>query len=309
MRVFKLGVLSAFAIVAFAAAFSAEVLGQDERMVGGGSGITVFEDRNFRGDAATYQNNVSNLNSRFNNRISSIRVGNGEQWQICDQSNYRGQCVTVSGEESNLGRNNWDNRISSMRRISGGWPGGPWNPGGGQQVSPPSWARGTFYGMAPNGTQIVLTVSSNGSVTANIGGSLNYGSFVRGNLLRMNEALSRVTRQGDGFSTTRTDNGERIVYSRDSYGGNPVNPGEQVSPPSWARGTFFGIAPDGTRIILTISREGGVTANIGGSINYGSFLRGDMLRMNEALSRVSRQGNGFATTRTDNGERIVYTRR
>ncbi len=309
MRVLKLGLLSSIALVAFGAAFSAEVRAQNERMLGGGSGITVFEDRNFRGDAATYQSNQSNLNSRFNNRISSIRVGNGETWQICDQANYRGQCVNVTGEESDLGQNNWDNRISSMRRVSGGW--NPGNPGNGEAVNPPSWAVGTFYGTASNGTQITLNISNNGSITANIGGSVNYGWYQRGNMIRVNEALARVTRRGDGFATTRTDTGERITYSRDSFGGNPGYPGDsgdQISPPNWARGTFRGRASDGTRITLTIYDDGRVTANIGGSLNYGSFLRGNMLRMNEGLARISRSGNGFTTTRTDNGEVIFYSR-
>ena len=282
-------------------------LAQDTRYIGG-PGITVFADSNFRGTARTFQNNVSDLRSSgLDNRISSLRIGPGEQWEVCAERNYRGGCVVVSGEESDLGRNNWNDRISSLRRVTGGgW--NPGNPGDEQQVSPPAWARGTFYGTAPNGTRIILTINNNGSVTANIGGSMNYGSFVRGNMMRMNEALSRVNRQGNGFVTIRTDNGERIVYTRDDFGGTPGNPGEQVSPPNWARGTFRGRAPNGTRIVLTISSNGNVTANIGGSMNYGSFLRGNYLRMNEALSRVTRTGNGFTTTRTDNGEVIYYTR-
>ena len=197
--------------------------------------------------------------------------------------------------------------------AGGGWNGGPGNPGGPgypdrDQTRPPAWAQGTFYGNAYDGTRIRLTISPNGSATADIGGSMSYGSYLRGNLLRVNEAVSRVTRQGDGFATTRTDNGERIVYSRSEWVGGDDNAGEQVSPPDWARGTFYGRAADGTRITLTIRNNGEVTANIGGSRSFGSFLRGNYLRMNEALARVVRSGNGFSTTRTDNGEVIYYTR-
>jgi hypothetical protein len=128
----------------------------------------------------------------------------------------------------------------------------------------------------------------------------------------MNEAVARVTRQGDGFATTRTDNGERIVYSRSTWGGGDAgneNAGDQVvSPPDWARGTFYGRAADGTQITLTIRNNGEVVANIGGSRSFGSFLRGNYLRMNEAVARIVRSGNGFSTTRTDNGEVIHYTR-
>ncbi len=316
MRVFKFGLLSSIAIVAFVATLSTESNGQDGRLIGGGPGITVFLDRNFRGDVVTYQNNVSNLPSRFNNKISSVRVGAGEQWQVCDQSNYRGQCVTVSGEESDLGRNRWDNRISSMRRISGGGNqgGGPgWgNPQGGA-VRPPNWAQGTFYGVAPNGSQISLTIAPNGSVTANVNGGMSYGVYTRGNVLNIAGATSRVTRQGNGILTTRPDNGERIAYSRTS-GGNPGGPGwgggggNQVAPPAWARGRFVGRAPDGTQIVLTIANNGSVTANIGGGLSYGSYTSGNYLNINGATSIVTSVNRGIRTTRTDNGEVITYRR-
>lgn len=311
MRVFKFGLLTSFAMFAFIAAFSTDVIGQDGRLIGGGNGITVFEDRDFRGDAATYQNDVSNLHSRFNNRISSFRIGNGEQWQVCDQANYRGQCVTVSGQEDDLGRNNWNDRISSMRRLSGGgggWGGG-W--GGGQTMTPPSWAQGTFYGTAPDGNQITLTIANNGSVTANVGGSVSYGRYTRGNVLNINGANARVTRQGNGILTTRTDNRERINYTRDGFGGggggwNP--PGNQINPPSWARGNFYGVAPNGTAINLTISNNGSVTANVGGSMSYGTFTSGNFININGATSRVTQNSRGIQTTRTDNGETINYRR-
>lgn len=312
MGAFKLGLLSSLALVTFVTAFSTEIIGQDERRIGGGSGITVFEDRNFRGDAATYENNVSNLPSRFNRRISSLRVGPGEQWQICDQANYRGQCVNVSGEESDLRRNNWDNRISSIRRVSGGGGGG--NPGGGwggPAINPPNWAVGTFYGNAPNGMQVTLTISGNGSVTAIVNGQSSYGSFIRGNNLFMNGATSRVTRQGNGIRTVRNDNRERIDYVRtggDGGAGGGSNPGNQIAPPSWARGTFFGIAPNGARITLTISWTGAVTANINGQFSYGSFTQGNMLEMGGAFSRVTSISRGIRTVRTDTGERIDYRR-
>ncbi|MBK9154502.1 MAG: beta/gamma crystallin family protein [Chloracidobacterium sp.] len=275
---------------------------------GGGAGITVFEDRNFRGDTATYQNSISNLPSRFNNRISSLRVSPGEQWQICDQSNYRGQCVNVSGEESDLRRNDWDNRISSMRRVSGGgYPGGGW---GGPAINPPNWAVGRFYGTAPNGMQVTLTISGNGSVTAIVNGQMSYGTFTRGNNLYINGATSRVTRQGNGIRTVRNDNRERIDYARIGEGGagGGWNPGNQVAPPSWARGTFFGIAPNGARITLTIAATGAVTANINGQYNYGSFTAGNMLYMGGAYARVTSISRGIRTVRTDNGETINYRR-
>ena len=93
----------------------------------GGVGITVFRDRNFQGPAATYTSNVPNLaRTGFSNMISSVRVGPGERWEICDLPNYGGQCVVVFGQESDLRENGWNDRISSIRRAGGGGvPPGP----------------------------------------------------------------------------------------------------------------------------------------------------------------------------------------
>jgi hypothetical protein len=103
----------------------------DVKAIGGGTGITVFKERNFRGPAATYTYDVPNLaQTGFNNQISSFKVGPGEEWLMCDQPNYGGQCVNVSGQERDLRMNGWNDRASSLRRVSGGGgvPPGP-NPG------------------------------------------------------------------------------------------------------------------------------------------------------------------------------------
>ena len=90
----------------------------DLRGMGGGSGITVFADRNFRGKTATYNYDVSNLDGTgFNDRISSIRVARGERWEVCEHANYAGNCVVVFGQERDLRQNGWDNKISSLRRV------------------------------------------------------------------------------------------------------------------------------------------------------------------------------------------------
>ena len=194
----------------------------------------------------------------------------------------------------------------------GGWNGGGWNPGGGngggQTITPPSWAQGTFYGRAPDGSQIMLTVARNGSVNANINGSMSYGTFTRGNLLNIGGAVARVTRQGNGILTSRTDTGERISYSRNSWGGGGWNPGNPITPPSWARGTFYSTAPDGNRITLMIANNGQVTVEIGGNMSYGTFIQGNMLSINGATARVTSISRGIRTVRTDNGERIDYRR-
>jgi Beta/Gamma crystallin len=54
----------------------------------GGVGLTVFADSNFRGKTQTFRRDVSDL-ARYglNDRISSLRVGPGEQWEVCEHAN------------------------------------------------------------------------------------------------------------------------------------------------------------------------------------------------------------------------------
>jgi len=91
-----------------------------ERQMGGDVGITVFTSRNFHGRSATFREDVPVL-SRFglNDRIASLRVARGEQWEVCANNYFKGRCVVISGQESNLARNAWANVISSLRRVTG----------------------------------------------------------------------------------------------------------------------------------------------------------------------------------------------
>ena len=257
-----------------------------------------------------------------NRGYSFVRTSEGNDRKWSTWWNGRSNtCITVT---------TIDGRYSSITTASyaechqsggnSGWGNPNWGGGGGgQNITPPSWAQGTFYGRAPDGSQIQLTIGREGNVTARIGGATSYGSFTRGNFLNMGGAIASVTRQGNGILTRRTDNGEQIPYTRNNSGGGwdggsgggwggGSGAGGQISPPSWARGTFYGQAPDGSQIQLTISNEGQVTAVIGGNSSYGTFTRGNYLNMGGAIASVTRQGNGILTSRTDNGERIAYTR-
>lgn len=178
---------------------------------------------------------------------------------------------------------------------------GDGNSGGGGNVS--SWAVGTFYGRNPqNGGQIMMTISQNGSVTVNMGGSNIYGTLY-GDRLTINGASSRVTRINNGIRTTRFDNGETIEYYRDRDNNN-----SNGRAPDWAIGTFYGRNPQtGRTITLTIERNGNVTVSMDGSVLYGTIYD-DTLTINGETSRVTQIRNGIRTTRNDNGERIDYRR-
>ncbi|MCC7181244.1 MAG: hypothetical protein IT177_22900 [Acidobacteria bacterium] len=117
----------------------------------GGIGITVFEDRNFRGENATFLQDTPTLGSfRLDNRISSLRVGPGEMWEACEEAYFRGRCQVFSGTESDLGRVRWDNRISSLRRVQGG--------GGYQPPRPPMGPSAVLYrGTGYTGEERVIT--------------------------------------------------------------------------------------------------------------------------------------------------------
>lgn len=105
------------------------VAGQDRQM--GGVGITVFTERNFRGRSSTYREDIPDLEPLgINDNVSSIRVGRGERWEVCEHSNYQGRCVVVFGNESDLRRNDWNDVISSIRRVGGGPPNRPPQGGG-----------------------------------------------------------------------------------------------------------------------------------------------------------------------------------
>lgn len=90
----------------------------DPRAIGG-IGLTVYTDRNYGAESATFREDVPNLSdyAGLNDAISSLKAGTGEFWEVCEDSRYRGRCVVVSETEANLGSVGWNDRISSLRRV------------------------------------------------------------------------------------------------------------------------------------------------------------------------------------------------
>lgn len=170
--------------------------------------------------------------------------------------------------------------------------------GGGGSGSVPEWAVGTFYGRNPQtGGTITLTISSNGSVSANTGNGLVYGTIF-GERLTIDGVSSKIIRLNNGIRTIRVDNGETIDYYRNFGGSNSV--------PNWAVGTFYARNPQtGGTIILNIEPNGNVTVNMDGAISYGTMYS-TTLNINSTTSTVTKISGGIRTTRNDNGERINY---
>lgn len=119
--------------------------------------ITLFEDDDFRGQRYSATSSIPDLGgSGFNDRASSVMIRGGS-WQLCSDSYYRGQCVTLGpGNYSSLGAMGMNDRVSSLREIgwSAGGGGGGGGYGGGSIVlfeSPGMTGRSyTLNGPTPN---------------------------------------------------------------------------------------------------------------------------------------------------------------
>jgi len=101
----------------------------------GRDGVTVFTDPNYRGTSETFYSDTEDLRDfGLNDTISSIDIPNGEAWEICQDINYMTRCEVFSRSVPDLGRLGWGDRMSSLRRVQGGFrsdsSGGTWSPRG-----------------------------------------------------------------------------------------------------------------------------------------------------------------------------------
>jgi len=83
--------------------------------------VTLYQNERFYGPTFTTNGQVPNLDRQgFNNRASSIIVDRGD-WQVCEESNFRGRCIVLrAGQYPSLGAMGLNNRISSLRRVGSG---------------------------------------------------------------------------------------------------------------------------------------------------------------------------------------------
>jgi hypothetical protein len=78
--------------------------------------LVLFADRGYRGRAFTLDAAQGEL-SGFGNQAESVQVSGGA-WEICDQSGFRGRCVTVSEDVPDLGNLGLLNAVESARPRS-----------------------------------------------------------------------------------------------------------------------------------------------------------------------------------------------
>jgi hypothetical protein len=175
----------------------------------GGVGITVFEDTNFRGESATFREDVPDLR-RFslNDRITSLRVAPGELWEACIDIDYGGRCQVFSGTEPDLHRRRgWNDEISSLRRVRGGGRGGVRPPAGGPQIE--LYDRVGYRGRSRSLTGPEASLGAFGRTVASV--RISYGRWEvcegtrwSGRCVTVNDSIPDVGRLGlSGVSSVR----------------------------------------------------------------------------------------------------------
>jgi hypothetical protein len=103
------------------------VSAQDWRTASGRGGVTVFAERDYRGAAVTLLGDTADLRRySLNDKVSSIAIPPGEVWEVCQDINYGNRCVVFSSSIPDLGRFGWNDRISSLRPVRGGYEGRGW---------------------------------------------------------------------------------------------------------------------------------------------------------------------------------------
>jgi hypothetical protein len=86
------------------------------------AGATMFSGPKFTGRSMTMGGEGdSNLNGKFNDQASSLRVMSG-YWIFCSEAEFRGECRTFGPGDYAALPKGLDNRISSGRYISNNYP-------------------------------------------------------------------------------------------------------------------------------------------------------------------------------------------
>jgi hypothetical protein len=83
-------------------------------------GVTVFSDANYQGTNETFFGDNPDLRDvGLNDTISSIQIPRGEVWEVCQDVNFQSPCQILDRSVTNLTSLNWNDKISSIRRVQG----------------------------------------------------------------------------------------------------------------------------------------------------------------------------------------------
>jgi hypothetical protein len=108
--------LSTLSIAALAAlALAAPASAQAPR---NSTAVTVYAAPNFGGQSMSFETDMPTLlSSGLNDQIASIKLPDGERWEICTEADYVGKCQVLSASAPDLGTIGWNGQISSLRRA------------------------------------------------------------------------------------------------------------------------------------------------------------------------------------------------
>ena len=82
--------------------------------------VTFYEREGFEGRSFTTTKRVGALDRYgFNDRASSVVVTGTDRWEVCDDAQFKGQCVILRpGRYPSLAAMNLNNRVSSARMVN-----------------------------------------------------------------------------------------------------------------------------------------------------------------------------------------------
>lgn len=88
-------------------------------------GVYLFAGTRWTGERVAISSATTNLERNgFNDRANSIQVARGEIWEVCEHSNYGGQCVEITADVTDLNSVGMSRIISSLRRRNASEGGG-----------------------------------------------------------------------------------------------------------------------------------------------------------------------------------------
>src|SRR4051794_29485948 len=167
--------------VAASAALTTSVAAQGQRIPGSamqtGWTLVVYDQANYAGNSANFTSSASNLGPQWRRMARSINI-NGGTWQVCEDPNFNGRCVTLSESTPDLAAYNL-RRIGSVRPIRQG-----------------TYSNGTYNnGTYNNGTYNNGTYNTSRNSTRNWSITVFRNTNYRGNPRRYTSAVSNLGRQ------------------------------------------------------------------------------------------------------------------
>jgi hypothetical protein len=106
----------ALAVVVAVSLFSLDVSAQ--RRGQSYSGITLYDNPDFRGTSVTFRDEIPDLRQHgLNDRATSLEVDGNQAWEVCRDVNFGGGCRVFSGSIEDLREEGWNDRISSVRPV------------------------------------------------------------------------------------------------------------------------------------------------------------------------------------------------